>query len=105
MREFAGIRPTPDGCTIDLKVVPGSKSDRLMGVLGNRIKLRTSAPPEDGKANAAVLRFLAERLGLPVRALTLLKGHGAPEKTIAVRGLGAEQAVHVLVGRETTNQD
>ena len=105
MSEFTGIRPTPDGCTLDLKVVPGAKSDRLMGVLGNRIKLRTSAPPEDGKANAAVLRFLAGRLGLPVRSLTLLRGHGAPEKTIAVRGLGADRAAHALLGPKTPEQD
>ena len=105
MSDFTGIRSTPDGCTLDLKVVPGATSDRLMGVLGNRIKLRTSAPPEDGKANTAVLRFLAGRLGLPVRDLTLVKGHASPEKTIAVRGLDTDRAAHALLGRETTDQD
>ena len=105
MSGFPGIRSTPEGCTLDLKVVPGARSDRLMGVLGDRIKLRISAAPEDGKANAAVLRFLAGRLGVPVRALTLIKGHGASEKTIAVRGLEAEQVTHTLLGRKIPEQD
>ncbi len=103
MSEFTGIRPTPGGCTIDLKVVPGAKSDRLMGMLGDRIKLRISAPPENGKANTAVLGFLAGRLDLPARDLTVQKGHGAAEKTIAVRGLDAARVARALLGRETTD--
>lgn len=72
-----------------VKVVPASRDTRVVGVLGDRLKVRVAAPPEGGKANAAVCEVLAGALGLPRRAVTVLSGHGHAEKVVRVEGLGA----------------
>jgi uncharacterized protein (TIGR00251 family) len=69
---------------IHVKVVPGSRRAGFAGVLGNRLKIRVAAPPEDGKANRAVSSLLAELFGVIV-------GHGSPEKTFRISGISVEQ--------------
>lgn len=75
-----------DGADVLLrvKVVPGARSEAIAGMLGDRLKVRVSAPPEDGKANAALCRLLARALELPARRVSIESGHGAREKTIRV---------------------
>ena len=62
MSDVPGIRRTPDGVELDLKVVPGARRDMLAGMLGTRFKVRVSSPPEDGRANRAVIRVVSEHL-------------------------------------------
>jgi hypothetical protein len=50
--------------------------------------VRVTAAPERGRANEAVLRFLAETLALPRTALTLVSGHGGREKVVELTGIG-----------------
>ena len=88
--EFPGIRSCPDGVEIDLKVVPGARSDRIMGILGTRVKIRVSAPPEAGKANKAVTTLLARTFTLPVSKVTMRSGATSAEKTVHLRGLTPE---------------
>ena len=101
MPSFAEARsPGPDGprTHLHLKVVPGGSRDALGGPLDERLKVRVSAPPEGGKANRAVLRLLADRLGLSVRALSIVRGAKRPLKTVEVNGLGAEAVGRLLYG-------
>ncbi|HWE97792.1 MAG TPA: DUF167 domain-containing protein [Tepidisphaeraceae bacterium] len=49
--------------TLNVKVVPGAKRDRVVGRYGDGVKVQVSAPPEDGKANRAVVGVLAASLG------------------------------------------
>ena len=81
------VRATPAGLELRVKVVPGASRDALAGVLGERLKLRVAAPPEDGKANRAVLALLGRWLGRG--DLRLTAGHGAAEKTVLVPGCAA----------------
>ncbi len=81
------VRPLADGIEIKLKVVPGASRSRIVGPLGDRLKVKVAAPPEDGKANRAVVELLARWLG--TEAIEIVAGHGHPEKTARVRGLGA----------------
>lgn len=73
--------------TLKIKVVPGSSRDRVVGRLGDAIKLQVSSPPEGGKANAAVIAVLAEYLDLPARQISIASGHSRPRKTIVIDGL------------------
>ena len=77
---------------IRLKVVPGSSRDALAGVLGDRLKIKVTAAPEAGKANAAVCQLLAHALGLKPRDVTIEIGATAPEKIARVRGIGLKDA-------------
>ena len=78
-----------------VKVVPGAKRTRLAGVLGDRLKLQVAAPPEDGKANAAVIALLAETLGIDRSRVELLSGASNPRKTFRV-GVAPEVASRAL---------
>lgn len=85
------IRDVPGGCVIAVKVVPGASRDKIVGVLGDCLKVATSAPPEKGKANAAVAAILAKSLGLDKRAVELASGPTNPRKEFRLAGLSAEK--------------
>jgi uncharacterized protein len=70
-----------------LRVSPGARKTELVGRHGDAWRVRVSAPAENGRANAAVLKLLAERVGLPRRAVSLVSGHSAREKVVQVDGL------------------
>lgn len=67
-----------------LHVQPGAKKTEIVGEHGEALKVRLAAPPVDGKANAELLAYLAERLGLPRTALTLKSGESSRQKRVAV---------------------
>jgi uncharacterized protein len=75
-----------------LRISPGSRKTELAGRYGDGWKIRVSAPPEDGRANDAVLELLAKRLGLPRRALSIVSGHKARDKVVELSGIDAEEA-------------
>lgn len=84
---------------IALKVVPGSRKDEVAGMLGERLKIRVSAPPEAGKANAAVCEVLAKVLGVPSRAVSIVSGLTNPEKIARVEGINADDVLQRLEHR------
>lgn len=75
-----------------LKVVPGAASDAIAGWLGDALKIRVTAPPEKGKANAAVIALLADRLGVPERSIRLVAGAGSSRKLVEIEGLDPAEA-------------
>jgi uncharacterized protein (TIGR00251 family) len=81
-----------------VKVVPGASRTRIQGLHGDALKVQVAAPPEGGKANAAVVALLAEALGTTPNQVALVRGAGSPRKTIAVRGLTAGLVVQRLLG-------
>jgi uncharacterized protein YggU (UPF0235/DUF167 family) len=68
------VRAHPDGTALILRAVSGAASSCLMGLAGGVLRVRVAAPAVEGKANAALLSFLAGRLGLRPRALRLAAG-------------------------------
>lgn len=75
-----------DAVTIDVKVVPGGSRDAIVGRLGEALKIKVSAPPEGGKANAAVCALLAKTLGVAKRDVQIVAGYSQPNKQVAIRG-------------------
>jgi hypothetical protein len=71
-----------------LHVQPGAKRTAVAGLHGEgaeaRLKLRLAAPPVDGKANGALLRYLAEAFGVPLKSVTLERGEASRQKTVRV---------------------
>ena len=74
-----------------MKVVPGSSRDRIVGALGDALKIAVSKPPQAGAANQAVIALLAQVLGVPEPSLQIRRGHANPRKEIFVAGLSARQ--------------
>jgi len=93
--------PKPDthtvACRMLVKVVPGSRKTAIVGPLGDRLKIKVAAAPENGRANVAVCSILAERLCIAVRSVEIVVGHTNPEKTVRIAGLSAEQVRALLL--------
>jgi uncharacterized protein (TIGR00251 family) len=81
-----------------LRVVPGSKEPGVVGRHGEAWKLRVTAAPERGRANAATLRLLAKTLGVGSADVRLVAGHGSRDKIVEVSGLGQAEAERRLAG-------
>lgn len=75
---------TPTGWTVAVHVQPGAKRTAIAGVHGERLKIRISAPPIEGRANAAVVAFIAEQLGVPRAQVSVARGQTSRDKLIAV---------------------
>ena len=82
---------SPAAVRIAVKAVPGSRRDAVAGRLGDRLKVKVAAPPEDGKANEAIRRLLAAELGVRVAAVRIVSGFAHAEKVVRIEGVTAEQ--------------
>ena len=65
---------------------PGAKRSEFAGRHGERIKLRLAAPPVEGKANAALIEFLAQYFGVPRRNVSIVSGLKSRAKRVAIEG-------------------
>jgi uncharacterized protein len=72
---------------IPVKVVPRASTDEIVGWRAGMLKVRVTAPPQDGRANAATTALLAAALGLRKSAVSIVAGHGSAQKRVAVVGL------------------
>jgi uncharacterized protein (TIGR00251 family) len=81
--------PDGSGALLRVKAVPGAKRDEVVGRLGDRLKVRVTAPPEGGRANAAICELLARELGVKPREVEVVQGGGSAEKVVMVRGVTA----------------
>jgi len=79
-------RTEPGLTLLELHVQPGAARTEVAGLHGGRLKLRLAARPVEGQANAALVAFIAERLGAARRDVTIETGAGARVKRVAVRG-------------------
>jgi uncharacterized protein (TIGR00251 family) len=80
------IEPDGEDVLIRVKVVPGASRDEIGSVVGDRLKVRVSAPPEGGRANKAVCRVIADTLGVKPKRVSVERGHAGPEKILRVAG-------------------
>lgn len=80
-----------NGVEFALKVVPGAARDRLGGLLGDALKVYVTAPPEDGRANAAVIHVLVQVLGVRTADCQIVSGHSSPRKRVRISGLSASE--------------
>lgn len=79
-------RRTADGWQLALTVQPGAKRTGVVGEHGDRLKVRVAAPADAGRANRALCEFLARQLGVPIRAVEVIRGASSRVKTVAVEG-------------------
>ena len=71
-----------------VRLPPRARRDEVVGARGDAVVVRVTAPPVDGRANAALCAFVAKRAGVPKSAVRVVVGAGARDKVIEVRGLG-----------------
>ena len=77
-------RHSDEGWVLTLRVQPGASRTEVSGPYGDALRIRVASPANDGKANAELLRFVADTLGVPRSAVSILRGHGSRDKTLLV---------------------
>jgi uncharacterized protein len=85
------IEQSDGGATFAVKVHPRAKKNAITGEVGDALKVALTAPPVDGKANAACIEFFAKLLNVPRPSVTIASGQSSRNKVIRVAGLSAEE--------------
>ncbi len=80
------------GARITVRVTPRSARDSIEAGAGGVLSVRVTAPPDEGRANAAACRVVADALGVPTSAVSVVRGRAARVKTLEVAGLTDQQA-------------
>lgn len=73
--------------TLSIKVIPDAPRTEIAGRLGDALKVKIHAPALEGRANDELRAFLAEKLGIPKRAITLLQGEKSRQNIVLIDGL------------------
>jgi uncharacterized protein (TIGR00251 family) len=79
-----------DGCTVSVRVHPGARKNGVTGVHADAVKIALTAPPVDGKANEALIAFLADALRLPRSRIAIAAGLTSHTKMVRIRGKTAD---------------
>jgi len=86
----AWYRRNGDLLTLTLHIQPGAKRTEMAGLHGEALKIRLAAPPIEGRANDALLKFIANIFGVPLRQVELKQGGQSRHKVVAVTGSKVE---------------
>lgn len=94
------LRLESDGADtlIGVKGVPGAKRPGVAGVLGDRLKVKVSAPAEGGKANAAICEAVAHAIGCAPSEVAVERGHSDPVKVLRVSSMMPDAVRSALTG-------
>ncbi|WP_461256305.1 DUF167 domain-containing protein [Treponema sp. R80B11-R83G3] len=80
-----------DKIRLEIKAIPGASKTELAGVKDGRLRIRLAAAPEDGKANAELLRFLSKTIDCPKRDLRIVSGEKSRMKVVELLGKWEEK--------------
>ncbi len=94
------IRNDATGATFAIKVHPRAKKNAITGEVGDALKVALTAPPVDGKANAACIEFFAKLLKVPRASVSIASGETSRNKVVRVAGLSAEEVRARLAGKD-----
>jgi len=81
------LRDSADGCILPVRVHPGAKRNAITGVHDGALKISLTTPPTDGRANDALIAFLATYLKIPRASITLITGATSRSKAVRITGL------------------
>lgn len=90
------ITQVEGGIRLDVRVQPRSSRNQVVGEQNGCLKIKLTAPPVEGEANAALVNFLADQLGVARRDIVLVKGEASRTKIVEIRGLEREELLKSL---------
>ena len=90
---------------LQLRVSPGADRPGIVGRHGSAWKIRVAQAPEDGKANAAVVRLLADTLALRSQDVAIVSGHASRDKTVALEGIDHDEIERRLTRASRAGKD
>ena len=91
------ITKTATGATFRVRVQPGASKNEIVEVQQDALKVRISAPPVQGKANKALINFLAKELGVKKSEIEIVSGHTGRIKTIHIIGEGIQKKLQNII--------
>ncbi len=86
--------------TFKVRVTPRASKNQIVGVEGDAVKVRLAAPPVEGKANEALVKFLASLLDVPRSSLEIIAGQSSRNKVIRIRGVGVKRVEQVILRKK-----
>ena len=95
------LRDTLGGCTLAVRVYPGARCNAITGEHDGSLKISLTTPPTDGRANAALIAFLADLLNIPRADITLLTGAASRSKTLRLNSLTSAQLHTTLLSERS----
>lgn len=93
------VQAHAEGATLALRAQPGAKKNSVLGEQAGALKVAVTAPPEDGRANAALIEVLKEWLGVRRSQIELLSGATNRNKVFLIRGVTSEALNQLLADR------
>jgi uncharacterized protein (TIGR00251 family) len=96
MKSAGWVRETPDGVSLDVKVIPRAGATRIAGIRDNRLLVRLAAAPVDGAANDALVAFLSEILKRPGRNIRVESGARSRNKQVRIAGTTVAEVARAL---------
>jgi uncharacterized protein (TIGR00251 family) len=93
------ISPHPDGATLAVRAQPGARKNAILGEHSGALKVAVTAPPEDGRANEALVEVLKDWLGVKRSQVELLSGRTNRNKVFLIRGVTAAELTARVAGR------
>jgi len=90
------LRDVPGGCTLAVRVHPGARRNAITGEHDGALKISLTTPPTDGRANAALIAFLADRFSIPRAQITLVTGATSRSKTFRLNGPTSAEVIAAL---------
>jgi uncharacterized protein (TIGR00251 family) len=103
------LRAVAGGVTLAVRAQPGAKKTAIAGVYGEgataQLKIAVQAPPLEGRANEALIAFLAQSFGLPKNAVRLISGELSRSKVFLLKEMTPARAAAVLKGQGTGSRE
>ena len=90
------VQPTATGVRVTIRVQPRASTNGIVGLQGDALKIRLTAPPVEGAANDALLRLLSDTFGIPVRAITIVAGSSSRTKVVELDGITEDRVRRLL---------
>ncbi len=87
------INKTSSGILLHVHLQPNAKNNRMIGLHGKRLKIAIQAPAIDGKANEALIKFMAEQLKISKNQIQIKSGDKSRQKTLVILGLSYEEVI------------
>ena len=91
------VQRVPGGVRVSVRLQPRASSSEVVGVVGDALKVRVTAPPVDGAANDMLVRVLAKAFGIPASRLSIVAGAAARSKVVELSGV-TESDVQRITG-------
>lgn len=85
MDQMKFMRKTPRGIVLQVLIQPRASKDMIVGLHGDRLKIKVAAPPVEGEANNRCIQFLAKCLAVPRSTLEIISGHNSRNKSLLIK--------------------